>query len=289
MKHALSKSSSYCAILTLALAGLVCLQGCKESAPEVAKNPPSLQQGTHPEPVATPAPAPSRAVEIVPQSDIDIFLRQHGTAYDPLSRVSRAKMQSIIDRHPAPGPLANPSPAPKAPVVVSTPVKLPDPTPAPVERRRRVIQIAESLVGQKETHGSNRSPLIDKMNSLTGVPLGSPWCASFNAYIYHEAGVPRSLGWPLSAWSPSWVVRPTWTRAKGGKDPLPGAAFGIYYQNLKRIGHTGLIESWGASVVTIEGNTGPSGSIGNADRDGDGSYKKRRLRSQIHSARDWLL
>lgn len=272
-----------------AISLLICmavLAGCKPSDPhqtpvvETAQADPS-------QPVATPAPAPQRAVEIVPQSDLDIFLRQHGTAYDPLSRVSRAKLQAIIDRHPAPGPALTPPAAPQAPVVAST--VLPDPTPAPAERRRRVIHVAESLIGLRETHGSNRSPQIDAMNRLTGVPLGSPWCASFNAWIYTEAGVPRSLGWPLSAWSPSWVVRPTWTRSKGGKDPLPGAAFGIWFSNLGRVAHTGLIESWGASVVTIEGNTGPSGSVGAADRDGDGSYKKRRLRSQIHSARDWLL
>jgi hypothetical protein len=145
---------------------------------------------------------------------------------------------------------------------------------------------AVKLIGLRETHGSNRSPKIDEMNRLTGVPLGSPWCASFNAYIYDKAQVPPP--WPKSAWSPDWVRSPTWTRASGGKTPLPGDAFGIWFANRNRVAHTGLIEKWGESVVTIEGNTGPTGSVGEADRNGDGSYRKRRLPRQIYSVRDWI-
>jgi len=184
------------------------------------------------------------------------------------------------------------SPEPEAdtdhsPEPTPAPVATPTPTPAPTPTtRERVMTEASSLVGLRETHGRNRSPIIDAMNRLTGAPFGSPWCASFNAYIYDQAAV--TPPWPRSAWSPDWVQSPTWTRGKGGKTPLPGDAFGIWFSNKGRVAHTGLIEKWGDAVVTIEGNTGPTGSVGEADRNGDGSYRKRRLPRQIHSVRDWI-
>lgn len=185
-----------------------------------------------------------------------------------------------------------PTPSP-TPAAVSTPTPSPSPSPSPSPKasptppvRDRIIYEASRLVGLKETHGPNRSPVIDAMNRLTGAEMGSPWCASFNAYVYNLAKVPK--GWPRSAWSPDWVANPTWTRAKGGTTPLPGDSFGVYFPSKGRVAHTGLIEKWGDSVLTLEGNTGPTGSVGEADRNGDGSYRKRRLRTQIHSVRSWI-
>ncbi len=154
--------------------------------------------------------------------------------------------------------------------------------------RERVLTVARSLVGQTEKGGANRSEVIDAMNRLTGVPLGSPYCASFNAWCYTHGEAPP--GWPKSAWSPDWVRSPTWRVASGGVTPEPGDAFGVWFSSKGRVAHTGLIESWGeASAVTLEANTSPSAEFGaNADRDGDGIWRKRRLRRQIHSARRWL-
>lgn len=159
--------------------------------------------------------------------------------------------------------------------------------PAPkISERERILNIAVSLVGNTETHGNNRSPIIDRMNRLTGVPLGSPYCASFNSWCYNEAGIDRTR-WPLTAWSPSWVVRPTWTRAKGGKEPLPADAFGLYWDGRTR--HTGLIKEWGTgkSARTVEANTAPTAESGD-QANGDGIWIKIRLKSQINSVRDWL-
>jgi hypothetical protein len=58
----------------------------------------------------------------------------------------------------------------------------------------------------------------------------------------------------------------------------PGHVFGIYYTNLKRVGHVGFIEKIdGGSATTIEGNTNGGGS-----REGDGVYRKIRRLSQMH-------
>jgi hypothetical protein len=161
-------------------------------------------------------------------------------------------------------------------------IATPSPTPKP---RDRVVAEASKLMGLKETHGRNRSPIIDKMNLLANANYGDPWCASFNAYVYRLADIPK---YPVSAWSPAWVANPTWTRAKGGETPKPGDPFGIYFSNKGRVAHTGLIKSWGDAVQTYEGNTGPTGVVGEADRNGDGSYVKRRLKSQIYSVRNWI-
>lgn len=57
-----------------------------------------------------------------------------------------------------------------------------------------------------------------------------------------------------------------------------GQVFGIYYSNLKRVGHVGFIEKVdGGTITTIEGNTNGGGS-----REGDGVYRKIRRLSQMH-------
>lgn len=40
------------------------------------------------------------------------------------------------------------------------------------------VDTAKRYVGITETHGNNRSPVIDRWNRAVGVPLGSPYCAS---------------------------------------------------------------------------------------------------------------
>lgn len=195
----------------------------------------------------------------------ELFRSTHGSAYDPASRIDREKMAALKG----------------SPEAKTAPIAKPD-------TRQAILAVARPLVGQTESHGNNRSPLIDGMNRLTGVPLGSPYCASFNAWCYNQANV--APNWPRSAWSPDWVKNATWTKANGGIAPRAADAFGIWFASKGRVAHTGLIESWGeASAVTIEANTSPSAEFGAAaDRDGDGIWRKRRLRSQIHSVRDWI-
>lgn len=65
--------------------------------------------------------------------------------------------------------------------------------------------------------------------------------------------------------------------------PRPGDVFSLYYKNLGRIGHTGIVESWGETyVTTIEGNTNEDGS-----RDGDGVWRKKRLIKTIYRVSRW--
>jgi len=65
---------------------------------------------------------------------------------------------------------------------------------------------------------------------------------------------------------------------------LPGDVLGIYFPNLNRIAHVGIVEKlMGHWCVSIEGNTSVSGS-----REGDGVYRKIRHLKTIHSLADWI-
>lgn len=245
---------------------LLGLTACKPEAPQLDVAPPGTPASPSPVPQATPQRAPQSAPQInkgaPTAAQLAEFKRLHGSAYDANSRSDRAKMDAIL------GAVAQQAPE--------------------GDLRQRVVQVALTYVGEQETHGKNRSPLIDKMNRLTGVALGSPYCASFNALVYTEAKVPKP--WPLSAWSPDWVKNPTWTQGSGAT-PRPGDAFGIWFASQGRVAHTGLVREWqdNGVVITIEANTSPSAAVGSvSDRDGDGVWSKRRLRSQIHSVRNWI-
>ncbi len=156
-----------------------------------------------------------------------------------------------------------------------------------MDARGRVLAGASALVGTTEATGRNDGPIIDDILASCGLRgTRSPYCAAFNRYSYDRAGL-RSIG-PRSAYSPDWVTNPTWIKGHGAT-PLPGDTWGIYFVSKGRIAHTGLVELWRPPVVvTIEGNTSGENAVGEADRNGDGIWRKRRLISQIHSVRNWI-
>lgn len=150
------------------------------------------------------------------------------------------------------------------------------------ERLSRLIEVARGTIGWREV-GRNSGPLVDKILASVGLEgTRAPWCAAWVVYIGDEAFGKKDNPYPRSAWSPDFVKSPKWNRGRGEK-PGPADAFGIYFQSLKRVAHTGIIEKVeGKWAVTIEGNTNDDGS-----RDGDGVYRKRRPLGTI-LARSWL-
>lgn len=153
--------------------------------------------------------------------------------------------------------------------------------------RERVLAVAASLIGTTEATGKNDGPVIEAILNAAGASKGDPYCAAFNFWCYSQAGLASLV--PRSAWSPDWVRKPTWTLANGGKTPLPADTFGIYFASKGRVAHTGLIRQWGKSVVvTVEANTSPQAATGEADRNGDGIWSKRRLTRQIYAVRNWI-
>lgn len=178
--------------------------------------------------------------------------------------------------------------APKGGGSSGIPIAKPESVKPTESDRERIIREAAKLVGTREATGRNDGPIIDAILDSVGLKgTRSPYCAAFNRFVYDQAAL-RNVG-PRSAWSPDWVANPTWKQGNG-REPRPGDAWGIYFKNKGRVAHTGLVEKWGGQVVmTIEGNTSPDASVGSeADRNGDGIWRKRRLIRQIYSVRDWI-
>lgn len=132
-----------------------------------------------------------------------------------------------------------------------------------------VIDVAKNYLYVRE-EGYNRSKEIDEWNRYAGVPLGSPYCASFVSWVNHLVGLKA----PVSAWAPDQVRRNNvpFSSLKAGD------VFGIYFQSKKRIAHVGFVDKVkGSYLVTVEANTSPDAAVGsNSDRDGHGVYARRR-------------
>lgn len=155
---------------------------------------------------------------------------------------------------------------------------LPKPIPAPVVKspKQKLYDWAQSKVGQRETHGKNRSPFIDSLNRAAGVPLGSPYCGSFVGYGNAKFGFDFPKGY---AWSPTWADR---NRVVTQPDTMD--VFTLYYQRLGRVGHVGYhVCNKETHIETIEANTNDSLS-----REGDGVHGKRRKKASIHRFTRWI-
>jgi hypothetical protein len=92
--------------------------------------------------------------------------------------------------------------------------------------------------------------------------------------VHGQAGFPK----PKTAWSPA-----LFPENRKVKLPANGDVFGIYFSNLKRIAHVGIVEKrFGSWLYTIEGNTNITGS-----REGDGVYRKMRKIKTIKAFANW--
>jgi hypothetical protein len=149
--------------------------------------------------------------------------------------------------------------------------------------RGKIISFAKSTIGIKEATGRNDGKEVEEILKSVGLEKsGAPWCAAYVVWVGDSALGRDRNPYPRSAWSPDFVRNPTWNRGRG-RLPTEASTFGVYFQSLKRVGHTGLVEKVsGDFAITIEGNTNNGGS-----RDGDGVYRRRRLLSSL-LAKDWL-
>lgn len=140
--------------------------------------------------------------------------------------------------------------------------------------RKRLLQVAEKELGVRESSGNNDGTRVAEYLSYVHVPEGSAWCAAFVSWVFGQAGYPV----PRTAWSPA-----LFALSKRTKQIRPAVVFGIYFSQLKRIAHCGLVERQdGDWMITIEGNTNPAGS-----REGDGVYRKRRHFKAVKYFADW--
>lgn len=80
-----------------------------------------------------------------------------------------------------------------------------------------------------------------------------PWCATFVVAMFRRAGMTLPSE---SAWTPS-MLNGLKQKGRVVKDPQPGALAFLYFRNLGRVAHVGIVESVrpDGRFVTIEGNT----------------------------------
>jgi hypothetical protein len=150
--------------------------------------------------------------------------------------------------------------------------------------RLKVINIAISQIGTVEEY-TNGGKQVNVYLKTVGLGTGYYWCAAFQKWVFNTAGIktPGCNGAAASFFNKGRNVY-----QKGGKAPLEAVQIAdnvsFYYTNLGRIGHIALVEKIEANAfITIEGNTSEAGS-----RNGDGVYRKRRMKRSIYSAADWV-
>jgi hypothetical protein len=147
--------------------------------------------------------------------------------------------------------------------------------------REKVALTYSAQIGVRETLGSNDSPEIRQYLKSTNLSAPAPYCAAMVSYCFTVNGIKN----PKSAWSPNWFPKANLVNCKSSP-PLQADVFGVWYNNLNRIAHVGFIDQWpreGDHFISVEGNTNDNGS-----REGNGVYKKRRLKRTAHKISRWI-
>ncbi|MDO1449559.1 CHAP domain-containing protein [Rhodocytophaga aerolata] len=143
---------------------------------------------------------------------------------------------------------------------------------------------AKRYIGTRELTGQNDGKEVEAFLASVNLQKGQAWCAAFVNFIYEMCQVKT----PKSGWVPTWFPANKLVYKAGKvikRIPIKGDVFGIYFASKKRLAHIGFIESWGEGkyATCIEGNTNSQGS-----REGDGVYRKYRLKSQLHSVASYI-
>jgi len=145
--------------------------------------------------------------------------------------------------------------------------------------RQRVQFNYNTQLGVREASGHNDGLQVEQYLKYVGLKKGQPWCAAFVCWVLGRSEVknPRVGGCVnLLEKGKTIVYR---AGRKMNDYPRKGDVFFIWYASKNRVAHTGFVDSWGATwVKTIEGNTNDAGS-----REGDGVYRKRRLKRQLYA------
>jgi hypothetical protein len=177
-------------------------------------------------------------------------------------------------------------------VVPEAPEPVPD-TPAIIVPTRKAAATPEAIasiytaeIGVREKTGNNDGTRVEEYLKAANRKKGDAWCAAFVTWTFKQAGADAVV----SGWSPDWFPAKNTIYVRGNQNnqtPHQADVFGIYFQDKGRIAHVGFVDRWesGSSsyAVTVEGNTNDSGS-----NEGDGVYRKRRLKSQLYKVSRWL-
>ena len=160
---------------------------------------------------------------------------------------------------------------------------------------------AERQVGVCEVGGQNRGPEVEGYLRAVGLGPGFAWCAAFVRFCL-EAGERESMlggssllipaGFPDTGWADSyraWAQRNDLWIPSGAScdvaesDAQRGDLACFWFEAKGRVAHVGLVARWRTvyQMETVEGNTGPTGALGEVEREGDGVYRKLRRVSDM--------
>lgn len=156
----------------------------------------------------------------------------------------------------------------KKPVTQPTPPKV-RLKPTPIEK---LLHIAAGEVGYHEGHSNGHWNNIQKFSpAVPGLEWsqGQAWCATFVSWCVMKAGLadlfPRTASTDTGA---------GWFKQRGQWHEYPAIGAQVFFGHNGDMNHTGLVYDYDDTFVyTIEGNTNTNGS-----NEGDGVYRKKRLR-----------
>ncbi|RZM19145.1 MAG: CHAP domain-containing protein [Pedobacter sp.] len=151
-----------------------------------------------------------------------------------------------------------------------------------------MVKTYESKIGVRELTGRNDGREVETYLSYVWLKRGQPWCAAFVSWTLGQNGIKhaRSGGCVQLMEQGLTIYQPSNSKLSrtGTKTPQAADVFFIYFPEKKRVAHTGFVHQWGeTTVITVEGNTNEAGS-----REGDGVYRKRRLKRQIYAVTTYI-
>ena len=148
----------------------------------------------------------------------------------------------------------------------------------------KLSSIYTAEIGVRELTGKNDGERVEEYLASCGLEKGYAWCAAFINWCLLQVGI-KGAG----SYSPNWFPKDKTIYTRGNKNnqtPSQCDIFGIYFAEKNRIAHVGFIDQWTEGsdyCITVEGNTNDTGA-----REGDGVYKKRRLKNQIYKVSRWI-
>jgi hypothetical protein len=146
------------------------------------------------------------------------------------------------------------------------------PKPQPESDIARLLRIAGSQVGYHEGrsngHWNNVQKFSKQVPSLRWSD-GQAWCCTFVSWVAMKAGLADLF--PCTA---STDAAAAWWKARNQWHEYPAIGAQVLYGSNGNMDHTGIVYDYDDKYVyTVEGNTNTNGS-----REGDGVYRKKRLR-----------
>lgn len=154
-----------------------------------------------------------------------------------------------------------------------------------VYNRICVKNVYYSQIGIRELTGNNDGFDVEKYLKSAGLGKGYAWCAAYINWSLLECDIKLNLKYP--AWVPSYFPENKLIMVRGQfqlRKPMFGDLIGIWFPKKERLAHIGFYDGENDKYYfTVEGNTNEQGS-----REGDGVYRKRRIKRQVHSISSWI-